>query len=98
MIWKAYSGKILTVAGQSSISKLRRNTGYASALLLLLLMILTGCTNSGRAWLQRKLIYFPEHRLAWNPSSLGLPFEDVRFRTEDAVKLHGWFIPRTNSA
>ena len=29
----------------------------------------------------------------WNPTSLGVPAQDIYFESEDGVKLHAWFIP-----
>jgi fermentation-respiration switch protein FrsA (DUF1100 family) len=32
------------------------------------------------------------------PADLGLPYEDVWFRTADGVRLHGWYVPSRNGA
>ena len=29
----------------------------------------------------------------WNPTTLGVPAQDIYFNSEDGVKLHAWFIP-----
>lgn len=42
---------------------------------------------------EKQSIYFPEKAIAATPSYLGLPFEDVYFKTADGVELNGWFIP-----
>ena len=33
----------------------------------------------------------------WNPTSLGVPAQDIYFESEDGVKLHAWFIPAPNA-
>jgi len=50
----------------------------------------------GFVWLyafQERLVYFPTSTLVATPAAIGLEFEDVRFRTEDGLTLHGWFVP-----
>lgn len=45
---------------------------------------------------QPRLIFFPNipgRTLEATPESVGLSFEDVRFRSGDGVELRGWFIP-----
>jgi fermentation-respiration switch protein FrsA (DUF1100 family) len=45
---------------------------------------------------QTNLIHLPDlpsRRLDATPYQMGLNFESVELRTEDGVKLHGWFIP-----
>lgn len=44
--------------------------------------------------LERMFVYFPIRQLDADPSLAGLPFEDVWLRTEDGLRLHGWFVPR----
>lgn len=39
------------------------------------------------------LIFFPEKTFYEKPADYGLIAEDVRFRTEDGVSLHGWYLP-----
>lgn len=46
---------------------------------------------------QAGFIYFPTKDLEGNPSSLGMPYEDVFLNTEDGVKIHGWFVPKLGS-
>lgn len=43
--------------------------------------------------IEKLFIYFPERTLEGDPTSWGMPFEDVRFVTDDGVELHGWFVP-----
>jgi fermentation-respiration switch protein FrsA (DUF1100 family) len=43
--------------------------------------------------LQDKLIYFPDRTLVATPEHVGLSYQDVTFRAEDGVELHGWFVP-----
>lgn len=49
-------------------------------------------------WLERRLTYFPIHKLAVQPDLLGGPFEDVSFVTSDGIQLHGWFFPAQPSS
>jgi fermentation-respiration switch protein FrsA (DUF1100 family) len=42
---------------------------------------------------QSNMIYFPGRNIEATPRALGLPFEDVRFKTDDGLSLYGWFIP-----
>jgi fermentation-respiration switch protein FrsA (DUF1100 family) len=64
-------------------------------LLLMLLGYLTICI-----WIyafQGRLVYFPEREILATPGDLGLEYRDVTFETEDAVKLHGWYVPAENA-
>ncbi len=42
---------------------------------------------------QRTLIYFPLARLQATPARMGMPYEDVTFKTSDGVALRGWAVP-----
>jgi fermentation-respiration switch protein FrsA (DUF1100 family) len=42
---------------------------------------------------QSRYIYFPEPDILAEPSSIGLPFENITLETADGLKLSGWFIP-----
>ncbi len=42
---------------------------------------------------QSHYVYYPESTMVVDPSDIGLDFEDASFRTEDGIKLFGWFIP-----
>jgi len=46
---------------------------------------------------QPGMIFFPYNVLDATPTDWGLDYQDVRLRTEDAVELHSWFIPRSGS-
>ncbi len=37
-------------------------------------------------------VFFPSRKVAVNPSVVGLPWEDVYFKTRDNVTLNGWFL------
>ncbi len=43
--------------------------------------------------LQDSIIYQPRREMILSPSSVGLQYEEVRFRTPDGVALYGWFVP-----
>jgi fermentation-respiration switch protein FrsA (DUF1100 family) len=53
----------------------------------LFIVMLVGCEN--------KIIYhpikYPEG--LWDTSNMPLPIQDVWFKAEDGVKLHGWYVP-----
>jgi len=59
----------------------------AGRALALFTVLLAGCENS--------LIYHPEKYPVglWDTSNMPLPVQDVWFKAEDGVKLHGWYIP-----
>ncbi len=47
---------------------------------------------------QSRLVFFPNmpsRILGPGPESIGLDYKSVEFRTEDDVRLHGWFVPAT---
>ena len=49
---------------------------------------------------QDGLIYYPEiagRALGASPQRIGLAYEDVELRSEDGVRLHGWFIPNEDA-
>ena len=43
--------------------------------------------------LQSNLVYHPQNDIYATPSSVGLSYEEVTFKTEDNIDLHGWFLP-----
>lgn len=42
------------------------------------------------------LVYQPSRSITHTPAEDGMPFEDVSLVTEDAVRLHAWFVPVEN--
>lgn len=45
---------------------------------------------------QAHLLYLPNlpsREIALTPKDVGLPYDDVWLRTEDGVRLHGWYLP-----
>jgi hypothetical protein len=42
---------------------------------------------------QHKFVYFPERQIVATPADVDLLFDDVFFKTDDAVALHGWYVP-----
>ncbi|MCY4365136.1 MAG: alpha/beta hydrolase [Chloroflexi bacterium] len=58
--------------------------------------ILAGIAGPGMSlldFLERQFIFFPSSQVERTPADVGLPYEDVRFETEDGLFLNGWFIP-----
>jgi len=39
------------------------------------------------------LLFHPSKTMERTPDQLGLAYEDVYFKTEDGIKLHGWYLP-----
>jgi fermentation-respiration switch protein FrsA (DUF1100 family) len=48
-------------------------------------------------FMQPKFLYKPLPEVTYTPGELGLDFEDVTFRTDDGVKLTGWYVPADES-
>jgi hypothetical protein len=48
-------------------------------------------------FLERKMTYYPTRALETTPSAVGLDYEDVGIRTADGVRIHGWFVPCSDS-
>ena len=49
-----------------------------------------------RTWVNlmiASMIFFPVRELSMRPSELGLTSEDIWCKTEDGVRIHGWFLP-----
>ena len=44
-------------------------------------------------YFERKSIYFPTKELGTNPADLGLAYEEIFFKAQDGMDLHGWFVP-----
>lgn len=42
---------------------------------------------------ERMYVYLPERALKGTPAHIGLPYEEVWFRSEDGTRLHGWWVP-----
>jgi fermentation-respiration switch protein FrsA (DUF1100 family) len=48
-------------------------------------------------FMQPKFLYKPLPEVTYTPGELGLEFEEVTFRTDDGVKLTGWYVPADES-
>lgn len=46
---------------------------------------------------QSRLIYFPVREIVVTPNQIGLSYEEVSFKTQEGVKLSGWYIPASPS-
>lgn len=46
---------------------------------------------------QSRLIYFPVREIVVTPNQIGLSYEEVSFKTQEKVKLSGWYIPASPS-
>ncbi|MGE5154521.1 MAG: alpha/beta hydrolase [Bdellovibrio bacteriovorus] len=43
--------------------------------------------------MQPAMVFLPSRDLAATPADWGMDYEDVWLRTEDGVRLHGWYLP-----
>ncbi len=43
--------------------------------------------------LDQHFLYFPTSEIIGSPAVYGIAYEDVYFETDDARRLHGWFVP-----
>lgn len=48
---------------------------------------------AGMWFMQDKLIYYPYRDVQTTPADIGLSYQDVRFRSQDGVALHAWYLP-----
>ncbi|MFH1258547.1 MAG: alpha/beta hydrolase [Elusimicrobiota bacterium] len=44
-------------------------------------------------FLEQKSLYYPEKEITGIPATLGIPFEQINFKTADNKILHGWYVP-----
>ena len=68
--------------------------------ILVTLLIGYGALLTAVYLFQARLIYFPNIAPTYpkdNPTRIGLPYETVRFFTQDGLELHGWFIGARNA-
>lgn len=56
-----------------------------------------GATALWWRWFEWSRLYHPHRTLLATPDQMGLEFEDVEFVAEDAVRLHGWWVPHTDA-
>ena len=64
-------------------------------LILVGVVIITGCGCV--RYIENKFTFFPEKRIEFYPSVFDLDFEDVYVKTEDGIRINGWFIPQSNA-
>lgn len=60
---------------------------------LIHLMIVLGLMAGGLYVLQPAMVFLPSRALEATPRDWGLEYKDVWLRTEDGVRLHGWYLP-----
>ena len=64
----------------------------------LLFFTLLSTTVFGGCRIEDRFIFHPDRVTERDPGHIGLKFEDVFFETQDAVRLHGWFIPHQGAS
>lgn len=47
--------------------------------------------------LERMLVYYPMREIEAEPSQVGLQYVDVNVVTEDGIRVHGWFVPKSDA-
>ncbi len=63
-----------------------------SVLIILFIMIFP-------RFIEKRLIFFPDRGIdSITPDVYGIEYDDVTFRTEDGLNLHGWFVPGKKSS
>lgn len=45
---------------------------------------------------QGSMVYFPEKKVHYTPSDIGLSFQEITISTKDGISLSAWFIPSEN--
>jgi fermentation-respiration switch protein FrsA (DUF1100 family) len=66
-------------------------------LLIAMLAVIVGLVMTPYK-LERLFVYYPTHRIRYDPGIVGLSFQDIYLKTKDNVTLHGWFIPYEGAA
>lgn len=56
--------------------------------LLIAFNLIYGC----RVEWEKGYIFFPEKEIVFTPHDVGLLYEDIYFKTEDGLRLNGWFV------
>lgn len=46
---------------------------------------------------QPQIVFYPSRTLEATPKTWGMSYEDVMLKAEDGVRLHGWYLPHTDS-
>jgi fermentation-respiration switch protein FrsA (DUF1100 family) len=62
-------------------------------LVLMMMLLTTAATQVLSYW----AVHPPREQIARTPASLGLPYEDVAFTTQDGLLLRGWFLPAASN-
>ena len=84
------------MSGTAGAERERRKVGAIGTVALVAVMAFGG-TLASMTLFEDHYIYFPEAEIAQTPANVGLNYEERRFRTEDGVLLHGWYIPAPES-
>lgn len=64
---------------------------------LFLILLVIGLIVLCIRYIETRGIFYPKKEIEVYPSALNLPYEDVYIKTEDGVRINGWFIPRANA-
>lgn len=45
---------------------------------------------------EKRTIFYPSKKIEVTPKDTGLEYDDIFFKAQDGIELHGWFIPAKN--
>ncbi len=65
--------------------------------LFVILLLGLGGTVAYMVSFENGYLYFPTRELTQTPHNAGLVFRNVRFKSEDGVALHGWYMPHAHA-
>lgn len=77
---------------QKMITRLARISGLLLGVLVM--TFLGGCWN----WFIESQVFFPEENIVQTPKEIGLPYEEIWFRSSDGFQLNGWLVPSPASS
>ncbi len=63
----------------------------------IILIILTSLLIFGYVKYLESGIFYPAKNIEFTPASINLAYKDVYLKTQDGVRIHGWFIPHDNA-
>lgn len=61
------------------------------------ILLVFGLIVAYTKYIENTSVFFPVKAIELYPSVVNLPFEDVYIKTDDGLRINGWFIPRRNA-
>ncbi len=65
--------------------------------LFVILLLGIGGTVAYMVSFENDYLYFPTRELTQTPHNAGLSFRNIRFKSEDGIVLHGWYMPHAHA-